>query len=249
MRLVDESDTRRLTIEEREQILRDFREDAQHMNGLHGAFFTPRGLARDFAIEVNGGASDDITILDLCAGIGALSYFCSGPGRQHVCVELNPDYVRVGRAVMPDAVWVCADAFDVSQYLQLGPFGWVISNPPFGAVPSPRIGKWSGADFELRLIEHASMLAPLGTFIVPQGSAPFTYSGRGEFLKVAADHKANKFQEVTGIRLESNCGIDTAQYRGDWHGVAPIVEVVVCEFENQPVHIVPEPEQLSLGGF
>src|SRR5690606_30435911 len=61
---------RPLTRVEREFVLAPFREGAEHMTGLHGAFVTPPGLARDFSVEVPSSGR----ILDLCAGIGALSY-------------------------------------------------------------------------------------------------------------------------------------------------------------------------------
>jgi 2-polyprenyl-3-methyl-5-hydroxy-6-metoxy-1,4-benzoquinol methylase len=30
-----------------------------------------------------------------------------------VCIEKNPDYVAVGRKVVPEATWICADVFDL----------------------------------------------------------------------------------------------------------------------------------------
>lgn len=223
---------RRLTVDEREVVLDNFHEGAEHMNGLAGAFFTPSGLARDFALEVPSRGR----ILDLCAGIGALSYWCEGgrdEGRSFVCVEMNPAYVEVGRAVMPDATWVQASAFDVEAYRHLGPFDCVISNPPFGQIPAEGFeGRYTGGLFEYRVIELASTLAPYGAFIVPQMSAPFRYSGRQRFEK-AEDERARRFREQTGIVMEPNCGIDTACYRDAWRGVAPICEIVCCEFDRR----------------
>jgi len=60
---------RDLTDSEKEFVLDNFHEGATHMNSAAGAFFTPRTLARDFAIEVQGR-----TIVDLCAGIGGLAH-------------------------------------------------------------------------------------------------------------------------------------------------------------------------------
>lgn len=143
---------RRLTLEEREFVLEHFHEGAEHMNALAGAFFTPPGLSRDFAIEVPSCGR----ILDLCAGIGALSYACEDGygdgGRSFVCVERNATYVEVGRAVMPDATWVHASAFDVAAYEHLGPFDCVISNSPFGQIPAEGFeGAYTGGLFELSL--------------------------------------------------------------------------------------------------
>src|SRR5579864_2275263 len=78
-----------------------------------GAFFTPMELANDFKIEVHGRK-----ILDLCAGIGILS-FCCRHFRHHeqmpdiTSIEINPEYVRIGRKLLPEATWICADVFDV----------------------------------------------------------------------------------------------------------------------------------------
>src|SRR5690606_13034285 len=118
---------RALTLDERALVLENFHEGAEHMNGLAGAFFTPPGLARDFAIEV----PECRRILDLCAGIGALADACSHKVQEIVCVERNANYVEIGRAAVPGATWICADVFDVDTYRHLGPFDVVISNPPF----------------------------------------------------------------------------------------------------------------------
>jgi hypothetical protein len=220
---------RRLTVEEREFVLEHFHEGAEHMHGLAGAFFTPWGLARDFSLEVPRRGR----ILDLCAGIGALSYFVEGEYVELVCVELNPAYVEIGRAVLPDAHWVCASAFDVAAYAHLGPFDVVISNPPFGAVPADGFqGAYTGGLFEYRVIELASRFAPYGVFIVPQMSAPFRYSGRPCF-EVCETDRTLGFREQTGIVMEPNCGIDTSVYRAAWKGASPIVEIVTCEFDAQ----------------
>lgn len=55
----------------------------------------------------------------LCAGIGVLSYAaqleCSDRSRCYAditCVELNPHYVEVGKKVVPEATWICADVLD-----------------------------------------------------------------------------------------------------------------------------------------
>ena len=109
---------RTLTSDERSFVLEHYHEGAEHMNGLSGAFFTPLGLARDFAIEV----PERHRILDLCAGIGALAYACEHKCDEIVCVERNQQYLEVGKVVVPSATWVCADVFDVEAYRHHGPF-------------------------------------------------------------------------------------------------------------------------------
>lgn len=223
---------RRLTLDERARVLADFHEGAEHMNGLAGAFFTPASLARDFAIEV----PECTRILDLCAGIGALSYACADRAAEIVCVEINPAYVEVGRAVVPSATWIVASVLDIEAYAAHGPFDCIISNPPFGRIPADGYrGSYTGGSFEYQVIEVASRLAPYGVFIVPQESAPFRYSGRRCF-EHREDARARRFREQTGIVMEPSCGIDTSHCRGEWRGVAPLCEVVCCDFsERAPV--------------
>jgi SAM-dependent methyltransferase len=241
-------ESRRLTLDERAFVLAHFHEGAQHMNGLAGAFFTPPGLARDFALEVCGRR-----VLDLCAGIGMLSDAADNGERSFVCVERNPDYVEVGRQAMPDATWVCASAFDLDAFAHLGPFDCVISNPPFGQVPAEGyVGTYTGSRFEYRVVETASRLAPYGVFIVPQMSAPFRYSGQTCFRK-DEDEACRRFREQTGIRMEPNCGIDTAAYRGEWKGVSPLCEIVCCDFLERDAAAttpnVPAPSKAQMALF
>lgn len=65
----------RLTLDEREFVIRNWQESATHINSAAGAFFTPLDLAFDFAIEVN--CDPPWSVIDLCAGIGCLSYAVS----------------------------------------------------------------------------------------------------------------------------------------------------------------------------
>lgn len=214
---------RPLKDDEKEFILDNFHEGATNINSAAGAFFTPRMLARDFAIEVNGG-----NVIDLCAGIGSLSYAVEEKVDSLVCVELNPEYARIGKRIVPQARWLVGSVFDLPE---LGRFDWAISNPPFGAIKGEGFrGKYTGSSFEYRVIELASRLALYGAFIIPQQSAPFRYSGVQCFREEESE-KTRKFREQTGIVMEPNCGIDTAIYKGDWRGVNPVCEIVVCEFD------------------
>jgi hypothetical protein len=233
---------RPLKDEEKEFILDNWQESATHINSAAGAFFTPRGLARDFAIEVNGSSAYKKRCIDLCAGIGSLSYAVEQNVGSLVCVELNPEYARIGKRILPDAEWIVCSVFDLPE---LGRFGWAISNPPFGAIPAHGFkGKYTGSQFEYRVIEAASRLSDFGAFILPQMSAPFQYSGRQCFEKNETD-KARKFREQTGIVMEANCGIDTSIHKGEWRGVSPVCEVVVCEFVT-PVAAENAPAQAAL---
>ncbi len=215
---------RPLTVDEKFFVLEHWREDARHINTLAGAFFTPPDLARDFSIEVAGRS-----VIDLCAGIGTLAFFAAlgRPGRVLTCIELNPDYVEVGRRIVPEATWIIGDALALPS---VGRFDCAISNPPFGSVKRSTKGRaYQGRYFEYHVIEAASKVADYGVFIVPQQSAPFAYSGEPCF-RVRREAEYEKFAKATGIELQPNCGIDTSTYAEDWHGVSPKVEIVCCEF-------------------
>lgn len=238
---------RPLQDEEKEFILDNWQESATHVNSAVGAFFTPRGLASDFAIEVDGSSLELGPCIDLCAGIGSLAYHVSQKFERIVCVEVNPEYAKIGRRVVPEAQWIVCSAFD-PRVLDLGVFSWAISNPPFGRIKADEYrGKYSGGEFEYKVIELASRLACFGAFIIPQMSAPFRYSGQQSYRRDETD-KAVKFREQTGIEMEPNCGIDTAIYAKDWRGVSPICEIVVCEFPPKRTGSVAssEPEQGAL---
>lgn len=217
----------RLSDDDRLFVLENWQASARHINSVAGAFFTPAGLARDFAIEVGTGR-----IIDLCAGIGALSLYAlwSKPFDpvEIVCVEANPDYAAVGRKIVPEATWIVADVFDLPR--DLGRFDYAIGNPPFGAVTrAAKPPRYPGKEFELAVIDVASDLANQGTFIVPQMSAPFRYSGVPQFEAVSND-RLDRFQAATGIVLEPNCGIDTSIYDDEWQGVSIRTEVVLADF-------------------
>lgn len=225
---------RELDDDEREFILDNWQESATHINSAAGAFFTPRSLARDFAIEVDGSSCNAGTLIDLCAGIGSLTYAVAHRFRRIVCIEINEAYARIGRRVVPEAEWIVCSAFD-PRVLDLGRFAWAISNPPFGRIKADDyVGPYKGGEFEYKVIETASGIADFGAFILPQMSAPFRYSGRAGYEPDESD-KARKFREQTGIVMEPNCGIDTSIYKDEWRGVAPVCEIVVCEFERPTV--------------
>jgi hypothetical protein len=226
-------------------ILNNWNEAANHINSVAGAFFTPTSLASDFSIEVAGGSCDNGTLIDLCAGIGCLSWFCRRPFDRVVCVEINPDYVRIGKRILPEAEWIEASAFD-PKILDLGRFSWAISNPPFGNIKSDGAKhNYTGAKFEYRVIELASRIADFGAFILPQMSAPFRFSGQQCYREEETDD-CRKFREQTGINMESGCGIDTSIYKGDWRGVSPTCEIVVCEFEAQEAQPMEQENQMNL---
>lgn len=219
-----------LTFHDRWRIYEDLHEGALGDVTAASAYFTPMGFAADFGIDACG-----MKVVDLCAGIGSLAfaYYHTkhpyGPKPDITCVEINPAYVEIGRKLFPEATWICADVFDI--WPDLGRFDCAISNPPFGRMSgkgraSPR---YQGADFEYKIIDIASHIANFGTFIIPQGSSPFRYSGQRCYDR-NEPRKFQSFQSQTGIDLEAGCGIDTTVFQDDWKCVSPMVEVVTAEF-------------------
>jgi predicted RNA methylase len=244
---------RRLTTDERMFVLEHYQEGAHTDNAAIGAFFTPYGLARDFALDVSGAR-----VVDLCAGIGALAFACDSEGRQFTCVEQNAEYVRVGKKVMPDAIWIHSDVF--GDWWQAMPrFDMAIANPPFGRIrESTYVGAYTGGEFEYKVIELALRISDRGAFIVPQPSAPFRFSGARYYERVVSA-KCAAFLRDTGICLEVGAGVDTSFYRDAWHGVSPTCEIVLaefpeeCESEVAPFHLaaaapVRESELFPLAG-
>lgn len=228
-----------LSHDDKEFVFRNWHEGATNINSQAGAFFTPFDMAGDFAFDVGGPR-----VIDLCAGIGMLSYAVY---QRHfwghhdtkldiTCVERNPEYVEVGKKLLPEATWICADVFDVIDMGLHKPelFDWAISNPPFGNIKrSKNAPRYTGRDFEFHVIDIAAHIARHGTFIVPQGAAGFNYSGNKGYSR-QTDGKAFKFQEMTGLYFEGGCGLDTSYYQQEWKGVSPLCEVVCVEFRPEP---------------
>ncbi|MEW2307022.1 methyltransferase [Streptomyces sp. NPDC006655] len=227
-----------LTEDEKDIVLNHWQESSTTSNALDGAYFTPEMYAWDFRLEVNGAR-----IIDLCAGIGRLANAALEQRiRTHeglrspelVCVERNPVYVEVGRKVVPEATWICADVLEVGG-MGLGRFDTAMANPPFGRIERSGNGpRYRGPNFEFHVIDVASRLARRGAFIIPQMSAPFRNSGQP--FRVDQDSTAyERFHRETGITLvEGSLCMDTAFYDGEWRGVSPRTEVVVCDFEEKP---------------
>lgn len=205
--------------------------------GKIASFFTPFGLARDFKLEIYPGNR----IVDLCAGIGLLSFYHYHAVKmwdrvelEVVCVEQNPAFVEVGKKLFPEATWICGDVTDRALIESLGVFDVAISNPPFGKISTGSDTKcwlsYTGAEFDLKVVEIGSKLAKYGAYILPQMSCPFKYSGntrRG--FEYSAATKYEKFHEQTGIILNPNCGIDCDFHKEDWKGAAPTVEIVTVD--------------------
>lgn len=215
-----------LKLEDKEFIFNNWNESANHTNGAFGAFFTPLDMAYDFSMDVYPNK-----IIDLCAGIGVLSFAILSryPDAEITCVELNPAYVEVGKRLVPEANWICADVFDVIG-MDLGRFDCAVSNPPFGRVKrSGNAPRYTGAEFEFHVIDIASQIADHGVFIVPQMSAGFKYSG-ARFYERHTSGKAFDFQKQMKMHFDAGVGVDTSVFINDWKGVSPMCEIVSVDF-------------------
>lgn len=229
----------KLTFDDKLFVLDNWQESANNDNAFAGAFFTPIGLARDFNLSVTKYGS----VIDLCAGIGALSLFIYEAAKYSneecniTCIELNSSYIEVGKNILPEANWIHGSALDKQLISSLGYFGQSISNPPFGNVKTDVLDekwlKYKGSDFEFKIIEVASNISEFGSFILPQMSTPYKYSGNNNFYEEKFDNlpqKVKRFVNQTGLEFNFNCGIDTSIYINDWKGVSPMCEIVTFDF-------------------
>lgn len=220
----------KLTDDDRMFVMENWQESATHMNGLAGAFFTPWGLATDAMIEL-GGWQFEGAILDLCAGMGTLSLAAQEVSRASriVCVELNPEYARVGRKMVPDAEWIVGSIFDHKMW---GDFDHAISNPPFGKIKRDgNAPRYKGSEFEYHVIDIAAHHADFGTHIIPNTSAGFELSNDTGYRRTDVQ-KYLTFVKQTGITLDAGCGVDTRFYADQWHGVSPRVEIACVDTER-----------------
>lgn len=246
-----------LSDQEREYILINYHEGANNNNSAAGAFFTPIQMAFEFSNEVIHFNDDEITIIDLCAGIGMLSYpiitrlHNLGVKFRYVCIEYHHGYYEVGKKLLPQAEWYCMDICDWEEISKLGYFDISVSNPPFGSVSTFKnktTPKYRGSDAEYKVIDVANHISNHGVFLIPQSSAGFEYSGKQIYQEVH-NSKYKRFMKSTGLTLEIGMGIDTSldsmynwEYddgttaNSKWKGVNPVVEFVTCDF------IKPKPE-------
>ena len=232
-----EKDT--INFDDREFVFKHYNEAATHMIGKNAAFFTPMDLARDFAIE----ACSNGRIIDLCAGIGHLTYAIirqkefSCKDYDITCIELNPEYYEIGKKLLPKVNWILGDVTDKDLIDSLGTFDLAISNPPYGRIKtgSQTFPFKSKSDFEFKVVEIGTYMANYGVYLLPQGSTPFLYSGTKETYGANAiegrSAKYDKFTKDTGIAFTFNCGIGTEYAK--WRNTNIVTEIVCVEKEEE----------------
>lgn len=223
-----------ITWDERVEVLSTWHEGFNQDQAGMSAFFTPLELSYHLALEVPNKAK----VLDLCAGIGALSHAISTDIQmpaELVLVEQNAEYCRVARKLFPEAEVICGSMYDRGLMFELSLRGFdvVISNPPFGRI-SKQAGdngvRFSGeAHFEA--IDIASDLAPWGVFILPQMACPFAYSGRHSYEQ-KENARYDAFANATGIVLEiASSSVDTSNL-GEFRNTKITTEIVTADFSN-----------------
>lgn len=233
------AEDRILTADESIFVAESWHEGASHLNTRASAHFTPWEYAEHAAIE-----ADAPRVLDLCAGIGTLSLAVAqhraarNEGDHITMVEINPDYAAVARRILPQAEVIVGSVFDKGLTAELAArdFDIVMSNPPFGTFASrdhPETPRYTGRDLHYAVIDIAADLATYGVFVLPQNACPFRYSGRQSLLWLKPDQNPayDKFTKETGISLEMNCGIDTADLPA-FRGVNITTEIALADFRD-----------------
>lgn len=220
LRLLRKGDS--ITFGQVEFVHRHLRPDATTDIGKGSAFFTPWDIVSDFLIETLRVDRRPVKILDLCAGYGILSHrkwlMCKEMGNplpEVTCVEINPEYVAIGKQLFPQAEWICMDALDVPDQLIGRQFDEFYSNPPFGAIGKESWGERKTkkpARWEYAIAEIGMSLCDTGTMICQQGITNWKISGCQSFVNVK-NEVYEKWSSESGIRLANNCGIDCSHTR------------------------------------
>ena len=157
-----------------------------------------------------------------------IKYAYEDDGIEIVCIENNPEFVKVGKRVLPQATWIEADAFDRKTYDDIGQFRCVISNPPYGISRNGNANWLKKGPSQYMAAEIAMMTANYGVFILNQADCPFKQSGVTSYA-VNKCEKYDKWHKETGIILGNNCGLDLSMYDNHWEGTRQRVEVVLVQ--------------------
>lgn len=221
---------RTLTYDEVEFVMEHYNPMATHNVTKGGIYFTPLSLAIDIA-QI-GCMSDGGMVVDIAAGIGRLSY---GAIQRHrwdkmpihvTAIEIDPEFVEVGKKLLPEVEWVCDNIFEQSVW-DGQMFDIALSNPPFGNIGSKDIGSWlnyQGA-CDLMAVELAARYTRYGgTFVLPSGSVPadaFGFArGNDDPMQVRRFKKKNPNVMIIGTSLEGDF------YKDQWVGTSPSVKIV-----------------------
>jgi predicted RNA methylase len=196
----------------------------------NGTYWTPDGLAGDLSLFCNIGGH----IVDICAGIGMLSYrlkcrdYHEKKIKSITAIEVNPHFVELGKKLLPDVNWICADVFDKNLWDKLVKdlpdkrFNLAVSNPPFGVDTNKKDYSWLNyhGHRDLMAVELALKYSKHAYYILPSSSVPFRYSGAPwhEDNPERYSQKLKKFiKENKEYKFSMVCdGIDTTIYKDQW---------------------------------
>jgi hypothetical protein len=239
---------RNLTEDEKEYIYEHYNPSMDDSITERGVFFTPLGLAGDVAIF----APKQGYVVDVCAGIGMLSYKLMNYDYYHCGIkevyllEYNPRFVEIGKKLLKGIKnedgyeikvhYIQCDVFDKAVWENLlkkipnGKFNLMISNPPYGKMSTDEQKEITWMDYtgerELMALELCLRYAEDGYFIMPPMSTTFQFSGRPYYQELPSK-KVERFQSKCNIPFRMSCdGIDCSIYKDEWKNTVITVEAV-----------------------
>lgn len=223
-------------------VYENFNPMANNDVGKNGVFFTPYDIAIDLAQSCN--PSGDI--VDFGAGIGMCSWAMSiqlhsEPSHRHVAIEINPEFVEIGKKLQPNLEWYCASIFDLNFLKSLGFFDCAFGNPPYGNISAKTGTEWmlTKGPAEILTIEVAARISyNVGTFVIPSELADYEIdperqkmlrqSGKS-FVKDPETFSTSKksllkaFPGLFFSAWDSGICLDNAM---NWKGAKPKVDIV-----------------------
>lgn len=167
-------------------IFTHFHPGSCHDVGKCANFFTPYSDAREV---VYAEGSPIGRILEPTAGIGVIAdtvlrfalWNNALKNIQITCVELVPEFVEIGKILVPEARWIRGNILDVIQ--DLGEFDHAVGNPPFGKIPSNTSKNGFGNAIEFAILDAIIPRCKHGgSFIMPPGSHGFDFASEGSFI-------------------------------------------------------------------
>ncbi len=221
-----------LTITDRDFVFENYQPSYDHNVGQLAAFFTPLEMTYSVAMY----CPDSGTVVDIAAGIGGLSRAIIDAAKSNgnpfnmkvVCIERNPRFVEVGKKLVPEAKWIQGDVYDQELWNKLGKFDYAVSNPPFGNIGQDKSWpKYTGVA-DLMALGVAMEVASAGTFILPQASVPFEYSGKQTYTPRPSKNFDKFLEQYPSCRVACS-SIDTGEFEKEWVDASPKVEIITFE--------------------
>ena len=242
----------KFTDDELELIYTEFNEAVIGDVTQNSAYFTPLGLAYDFALMVPTHG----VVVDLCAGIGVLSHAALTRDYYHndikkiICIERDPRYIEIGKKLVQstsrtyyekgeekeyttEVIWLQGDMFDEEMWNQIekdhGKIDCIISNPPYGVVTKSDKNrdwlKYKGKDIDIAAIEIGILKSKYPSYIIPQGSCTFKCSGRPYGSEHCENRKIDKLKKEIGLDFYMAwASIDTTVYEQGFKNTKITVE-------------------------